>query len=452
VQNLPLFRLRACASLLLAGAVLGTVACGGDTKPPEEAPLSLMAEKGLTLAPFNLDVTGLSNAEKERIGLGSYYLNALVLCNDCHQKPNPNGPPEYLGGGTQFAIGPTGEKVYSRNLTPHPETGLKLTEAQFIEAIRTGKDFKAAEQGDNEQLIVMPWPVYRWMTEEDLKSIYAYLKKVPPVNNRVDADIKGAAAAAKPVPFPTSYVDGEVARPLPAESASGVLNTERGLAIQPFADPPALGSMNSSDRSLYARGSYLVNAVGDCTGCHTNPLRTADFKLPTDKWLGGGQIFPVPPGLDAVLKGRRTLTANLMGATNGAFSRFMSYEDFRKVIYEGKVTHNGVTRDLAFPMVFTAEGLRKGNEDDIKAIYTYLKAQVRLTGAGDKKIQEPARWCAADTDCKASAGETCDPTTKECVGAACTSDASCDACQTCSTTTSKCVAPTASSTCAMSGY
>ncbi len=443
MQNHPLI------SLFLAGAVLGTVACGGDTKPPQEAPLSLMAEKGLTLAPFNLDVTGLSNAEKERIGPGSYYLNAMVLCNDCHMTPNPNGPPGYLGGGTPFQIGPAGEKVYSRNLTPDPDTGLQLTEAEFIEAIRTGKDFKAKQQDNtDEQLIVMPWPVYRWMTDEDLKSIYAYLKKVPAIDNPVPNDIKGAAAQAKPVPFPGKFVDGAVERPLPAESASGVLNTERGLAIQTYADPPALGSMNSSERSLYARGSYLVNAVGDCTGCHTNPLRTQDFKLPLDKWLTGGQIFPVPPGLDALFKGKRTLTANLMGAQNGAFSRFMSYEDFRKVIYEGKVTRNGVTRDLAFPMNLTAEGLRKGNEDDVKAIYTYLKAQVRLTGAGDKKIQEPARWCATANDCRT--GETCGAG-NECVGATCTSDAQCDACQTCGTN-GKCEAPTAVSACAAMGY
>jgi hypothetical protein len=355
-----------------------------------------------------------------------------------------------MGGGTSFQIGPAGEKVYSRNLTPDPDTGLKLTEAEFIEAIRTGRDFKAKkEDNTDEQLIVMPWSVYRWMTEEDLKSIYAYLKKIPAIRNPVPDDIKGAAAQAKPVPFPSSFVDGEVVRPLPAENASGVLNTERGLAIQTYADPPALGAMNSSQRALYARGSYLVNAVGDCTGCHTNPLRTNDFKLPLDKWLTGGQIFPVPLGLDALFKGRRTLTANLMGATNGAFSRFMSYEDFRKVIYDGKVTRNGVTRDLAFPMNLTAEGLRKIHEDDLRAIYTYLDAQELLTGAGDKKIQEPARWCAAPTDC--NAGEMCDATTNECVGKACAAAADCDACQTCGNS-GTCEAPTAASVCAATGY
>jgi hypothetical protein len=293
----------------------------------------------------------------------------------------------------------------------------------------------------------MPWAVYRWMTEEDLKSIYAYLKKVPAIRNPVPDDIKGAAAQAQPVPFPSSFVDGEVDRPLPAENASGVLNTERGMAIQTYADPPALATMSSSERSLYARGSYMVNAVGECTGCHTTPPRTQDFKLPIDRWLTGGFIFQVPPGLDAMLKGKRTLTGNLMGATNGAFSRYTSYEDFRKVIFDGKVIRNGATRDLAFPMNFVAQQLQKANEDDLKAMYTYLKAQKPLTGAGDKKIQEPARWCAAPTDCRT--GETCEA--NECVGATCAADSDCDACQTCGAD-NKCAAPTAVSACLATGY
>lgn len=452
MQNHPLIRLRSCAFALVAGAMLGTVACGGDTKPPEEAPLSLQAEKGLSIAPFQLDVTGLSNAEKERIGLGSYYLNAVVPCNGCHLQPNPNGPPGYLGGGTAFQIGPSGEKVYARNLTPDPETGLKLTEAEFVEAIRTGKDFKAAKEGSNEQLIVMPWEVYRYMNEEDLKSIYAYLKKIPAIRNPVPNDIKGAAAAAKPVPFPSNYSDGEVSRPLPADNASGVLNTERGLALGPLADPPALGTLNSSEKSLYARGSYLVNAIGECTGCHTNPVRVDNMKIPVDRWLTGGQHFPVPPGLDQMLKNKRTITGNLLGANNGAFKRYASYEDFRKVIFDGKVTHGTVTRDLAFPMTLVAEGLRNMAEDDLKAIYTYLHYQTPRTGAGDKKIQEPARWCNADAGCNAAAGETCNMDTNECVGHTCAADADCDACQTCNTSTSKCEAPVAASACLAGGY
>ena len=31
----------------------------------------------------------------------------------------------------------------------------------------------------------MPWPVYRNLTDDDLKAVFAYLKAIPPVSNRV---------------------------------------------------------------------------------------------------------------------------------------------------------------------------------------------------------------------------------------------------------------------------
>jgi hypothetical protein len=39
----------------------------------------------------------------------------------------------------------------------------------------------------------MPWPVYKNMTDEDLKSVYAYVTTLPPVKNVVRA-----APSAKP--------------------------------------------------------------------------------------------------------------------------------------------------------------------------------------------------------------------------------------------------------------
>jgi hypothetical protein len=262
-----------------------------------------------------------------------------------------------------FQISAAGDKVYARNLTPDTKTGMKLTEAEFVEAMRTGKDYKA--EGTPEQLIVMPWALFRWMTEEDLKSIYAYLRKVPAVDNPVPDDIKGAAAAAQPVPFPGSYTDGEVSRPLPAEKDSGVLNMERGLALQTLADPTALATLSNIEKAQYARGSYLVNAVGDCNGCHTNPQRDFapgpnNLKIPVSQWLSGGQTWFVPPGLDALTKTTRTMTGNLLGVSNGAIPK-LTYEQFRTIILEGKVTHGSVTRPLAFPMSGIAEGLKKAN-------------------------------------------------------------------------------------------
>ena len=72
---------------------------------------------------------------------------------------------------------------FTANLTPDPETGVlrDYTEAQFIEAMRTGR-----HKGQGRPILPpMPWPAFGQMTDEDLSAIYAYLQQIPPVRNQV---------------------------------------------------------------------------------------------------------------------------------------------------------------------------------------------------------------------------------------------------------------------------
>jgi mono/diheme cytochrome c family protein len=72
---------------------------------------------------------------------------------------------------------------FSANLTPDSETGVlrDFTEQQFIQTLRTGR-----HQGQGRQILPpMPWPNYGQMTDEDLKAVFAYLRQVPPVRNKV---------------------------------------------------------------------------------------------------------------------------------------------------------------------------------------------------------------------------------------------------------------------------
>jgi cytochrome c553 len=147
--------------------------------------------QGLRIAPVPLDLRGKNRG---LVGKGSYLVNAVGACADCHSCPtyepghNPYGPPSsplppgdgqlnaknYLAGGVLFA--PPG--VTSANLTPDPKTGrpeLGHTFAEFKHLIRTGHD---PEEG-NRILQVMPWPVYRHMTDEDLRAIYEFLSAIP---------------------------------------------------------------------------------------------------------------------------------------------------------------------------------------------------------------------------------------------------------------------------------
>ena len=138
-------------------------------------------KRGFRIAPVPLAVQGKNRA---LVGLGSYFVNAVSECVDCHSCPTytPGHNPfdgvgdgqlnaeNYLAGGVSF--GP----VTSANITPDENgkpAGLDFDE--FVELIRTGHD---PDEGE-EVLQVMPWPLFRNMTPRDLRAIYEYLSVIP---------------------------------------------------------------------------------------------------------------------------------------------------------------------------------------------------------------------------------------------------------------------------------
>lgn len=162
---------------------IGAVAWGGSCLPTfaqngERIPTSRIVQ-GFRIAPVPLNLQGKN---RSLVGLGSYLVNAGGGCNDCHTNPsyaaggNPFlGEPEqintdhYLAGGTPF--GP----FISRNITPDAEgKPAGLTRDEFITLMRTGYD-----EDEGRLLQVMPWPVYRNMTDKDLRAIYEYLSAIP---------------------------------------------------------------------------------------------------------------------------------------------------------------------------------------------------------------------------------------------------------------------------------
>lgn len=149
------------------------------------------------------------------------YLVSTSGCMDCHtpMKMGPNGPewdmgrmlsghPESLQMPTAPALpegpwlvvssatntafsGPWGVS-FTANLTPDPETGLgKWTARDFKATVRTGRHMGRGR----EILPPMPIPVYSQMTDSDLESIFAYLRTIPAVKNRVPEPRSPAAAS-----------------------------------------------------------------------------------------------------------------------------------------------------------------------------------------------------------------------------------------------------------------
>ena len=144
------------------------------------------------------------------------YLVMAMGCNDCHTpwRPGPNGPApdmsrmlsghpadevmaeptlhpgQWAGAPTNTAFkGPWGTS-FTANLTPD-ETGLgSWTEDMFVRAIRDGRHMGQARP----LLPPMPWPMIRNLTDADLQSIYAYLRTIPPIQNRVPEPLPPASA------------------------------------------------------------------------------------------------------------------------------------------------------------------------------------------------------------------------------------------------------------------
>jgi hypothetical protein len=71
---------------------------------------------------------------------------------------------------------------FAANLTPDDNTGIGIwTEQMFVDAIKQGK-----HMGTSRPILPpMPWTEYRHLPDEELKAMFAYLKSLPPIANRV---------------------------------------------------------------------------------------------------------------------------------------------------------------------------------------------------------------------------------------------------------------------------
>jgi hypothetical protein len=139
------------------------------------------------------------------------YLVQISGCDDCHtpHKMGPKGPepdmsrrlsghpadlkmppaPElgkgpwvWAGAGTLTAFaGPWGVS-FAANLTPDVETGLgSWTEQMFFDAVRTGRHL-----GKGRPILPpMPYWAVAAATDQDRRAIFAFLKSLPPIKNKV---------------------------------------------------------------------------------------------------------------------------------------------------------------------------------------------------------------------------------------------------------------------------
>lgn len=145
-------------------------------------------------------------------------------CHDCHtpKKLGPNGPEAdmslALSGHPESAGVPQPAKnegpwtthvndhltawsgawgvSFAANLTPDQNTGIGIwTEDMFLNAMKQGKHMGTARP----ILPPMPWMYYGQLPDEDLKAMFAYLKSLPPISNRVPVPLD---PSGKPIEEP----------------------------------------------------------------------------------------------------------------------------------------------------------------------------------------------------------------------------------------------------------
>jgi len=180
---------------------------------PRPAPARLsclaLALSAATLTPFS----PARAASNDPIVARGAHIVAPAGCNDCHtpMKAGAHGPepdmsrmlsghpqdlalppppvapdaPWPVAGsatGTAWA-GPWGIS-YASNLTPDPATGIGgWSREDFIATIRTGRHLGKGRP----VLPPMPIPAYRQLDDAELGAVYAYLRTIPAIANRVPA-------------------------------------------------------------------------------------------------------------------------------------------------------------------------------------------------------------------------------------------------------------------------
>jgi hypothetical protein len=138
---------------------------------------------------------------------------------------------------------------------------------------------------------------------------------------------------------------GGIARSAAQQGNNSQSEVQRGFDIAPV--PLDLTLKN---RSLVGLGSYYVNSVSDCVGCHT---------VGGGSYLGGGEPFgPVFS---------RNLTPDLAGLPAG-----LTLEQFKQVLRSG-VDFKGI--DPPGPLIVMPwPAYQHGTERWMDAIYEYLKS------------------------------------------------------------------------------
>ena len=265
-----------------------------------------------------------ASTDSATIARGHYLVRNVVNCAQCHGDPTQiaalaDGAEIPLSGGFTFDIPPG--KFRARNITPDAETGIgRYTDGEIARALRNGigPDGRA----------LLPFMELQGLSDDDVAAVISYLRTQPPVNHLVPAH--------------EYTVLGNV-----------VKATVLANPVGPHEPPPAKSPRGANVEN----GKYLAESVALCWACHTK-RDNASGQLVGPRYAGSNDFK------DDIVPGRVWAPPNLTSDPETGRLGTMSEDDFVSRFRLGRIMPGS-------PMPW--QGFKNMAEDDIRAIYQYLK-------------------------------------------------------------------------------
>ena len=181
-------------------------------------------------------------------------------CAGCHAAPDSTGDARLVLAGGEAFVSPFGT-FYAPNISPSPQGIGDWSAKDLMEALVNG----VARNGEH-LYPVLPYASYRKMTPQDVLSLDAYLRMLPPSD-----------ASSKP------------------QQASFPFSIRRGIGLWKLLFLDDTWVMTDPATPEIERGRYLVEALGHCAECHTP--RGPFGQMDRSRWLQGA---PNPVGRGTV--------------------------------------------------------------------------------------------------------------------------------------------------------
>ena len=154
-------------------------------------------------------------------------------------------------------------------------------------------------------------------------------------------------------------------------------NNDESKIKRGFEIAPVPLDLRGKNRALVGLGSYIVNAVGDCNGCHHatlsasspfapghDPYQGQPKQVEQAGYLAGGTPLFGPFFLP------RNLTPDKTGRPEGG----ASFEEFRDIIRTGIDPDHAHPQFGPFLQVMPWPAFQDMTDNDLRAIYEYLSA------------------------------------------------------------------------------